>query len=123
MVLSISLFIFLWNFWLRDIFSPAERVELPNFTGSNYEAVVNNAELAALYRFNVVYVIDTENESGLILSQNPDPGRSMMVTPEGIEVELSVSTGMVFSPVPDVVNMDYREATNRPAAGGLPGGR
>ena len=113
LVLSISLFIFLWNFWLRDIFSPAERVELPNFTGSNYEAVVNNAELAALYRFNVVYVIDTENESGLILSQNPDPGRSMMVTPERIEVELSVSTGMVFSPVPDVVNMDYREATNR----------
>lgn len=113
LVLSISLFIFLWNFWLREIFSPAERVELPNFTGSNYEAVVNNAELAALYRFNVVYVIDTENESGLILSQNPDPGRSMMVTPEGIEVELSVSTGMVFSPVPDVVNMDYREATNR----------
>ena len=113
LVLSISLFIFLWTCWLRDIFSPAERVELPNFTGSNYEAVVNNAELAALYRFNVVYVIDTENESGLILSQNPDPGRSMMVTPEGIEVELSVSTGMVFSPVPDVVNMDYREATNR----------
>ncbi len=113
LVLSIALFVFLWNFWLKDIFSPAERVDLPNFVGSNYEAVVNNAELAALYRFNVVYVIDTENESGLILSQNPDPGRSMMVTPEGIEVELSVSTGMVFSPVPDVVNMDYREATNR----------
>ena len=113
LVLSIALFVFLWNFWLEEIFSPAERVDLPNFVGSNYEAVVNNAELAALYRFNVVYVIDTENESGLILSQNPDPGRSMMVTPEGIEVELSVSTGMVFSPVPDVVNMDYREATNR----------
>ena len=66
-----------------------------------------------MYRFNVVYVIDTENESGLVLSQNPDPGRSMMVTPDGIEVELSVSTGMVFSPVPDVVNMDYREAASR----------
>ena len=113
LVLSIALFVFLWNFWLRDIFAPAERVDLPDFTGSNYESIVNNAELASLYRFNVVYVIDTENESGLVLSQNPDPGRSMMVTPDGIEVELSVSTGMVFSPVPDVVNMDYREAASR----------
>lgn len=113
LVLSIALFVFLWNFWLDEIFSPAERVALPDFTGSNYESIVNNAELAALYQFNVVYVIDTESESGLVLSQNPDPGRSMMVTPEGIEVELSVSTGMVFTPVPDVVNMDYREATSR----------
>ena len=94
LILSIALFVFLWNFWLRDIFSPAERVTLPDFTGSNYESIVNNAELASMYRFNVVYVIDTENESGLVLSQNPDPGRSMMITPDG-------------------VNMDYREATNR----------
>lgn len=113
LLLSIGLFVFLWNFWLKEIFSPAERVALPDFTGSNYESVVNNPELASLYRFNVVYIIDTENESGLILSQNPDPGRSMMVTPEGIEVELNVSTGMVFNPVPDVVNIDYREATSR----------
>lgn len=113
LVLCIALFVFLWNFWLSEVFSPAERLELPNFVGSNYEAIVSNAELASLYRFNVVYVIDTENESGLILSQNPDPGRSMMITPEGIQVELSVSTGMVFSPVPDVINLDYREAASR----------
>lgn len=113
LVLCIALFVFLWNFWLSEVFSPAERLELPNFVGSNYEAIVSNAELASLYRFNVVYVIDTENESGLVLSQNPDPGRSMMITPEGIQVELSVSTGMVFSPVPDVINLDYREATSR----------
>ena len=32
---------------------------------------------------------------------------------KGIKVELSVSTGKVFSEVPDVVNLDYREAKNR----------
>ena len=37
----------------------------------------------------------------------------MMVTPEGIRVELTVSTGTVFTAVPDVVNIDYREAKNR----------
>ena len=112
LVLCIALFVFLWDFWLQDVFSPAERIDLPNFVGSNYQNIVNNAELASLYRFNVVYIIDTDTESGLVLGQNPDPGRSMMITPDGIQVELSVSTGMVFNPVPDVVNMDYREAGN-----------
>lgn len=110
LVLCIALFVFLWNFWLADVFSPAERIDLPNFVGRNYQNIVSNAELASLYRFNVVYVIDTDTESGLVLGQNPDPGRSMMITPDGIQVELSVSTGMVFNPVPDVINMDYREA-------------
>lgn len=113
MVLSMLLFSFMWDFWLGEVFSPAERLNLPNFVGSNYQAVIDNAELATTYSFDVVYVIDTENESGLILSQNPDPGRSMMITPEGIKVELAVSTGMVFTTVPDVTNLDYREARNR----------
>ena len=112
-VLSMLLFSFMWDFWLGEVFSPAERLNLPNFVGSNYQSVVDNAELASTYNFDVVYIIDTETESGTILSQNPDPGRSMMITPEGIKVELSVSTGMVFAPVPDVVNLDYREAKNR----------
>lgn len=112
-VLSILLFAFLWDFWLGEIFSPAERIILPNFIGSNYQAVVENADLAAMYSFNVVYVVDTNTESGTILGQDPSPGRSMMVTPEGIRVELTVSTGTVFTAVPDVVNIDYREAKNR----------
>lgn len=111
LVLILALFVFLWNFWLRDVFSPAERIALPNFVGSNYESVVNNAELASTYNFKVTYIIDTNAESGKILSQNPEPGRSMMITPDGIAVELSVSTGVVLTPVPDVTNMDYREAT------------
>ena len=111
--LCVVMFVFMWNFWLKEVFSPAERISLPNFVGSDYRRVVENAELASLYSFDIVYVINTETESGTVLSQNPDPGRSMMVTPEGIKVELSVSTGKVFSEVPDVVNLDYREAKNR----------
>ena len=111
--LCVVMFVFMWNFWLKEVFSPAERISLPNFVGSDYQRIVENAELASLYKFNVVYVINTETESGTVLSQNPDPGRSMMITPDGIQVELSVSTGKVFNAVPDVVNLDYREAKNR----------
>ncbi len=111
--LCVMMFVFMWNFWLRDVFSPAERIGLPNFVGSNYQKILDSAEYASLYSFDIVYVINTETESGTVLSQNPDPGRSMMVTPEGIKVELSVSTGKVFNPVPDVINLDYREARTR----------
>ena len=110
--LCVVMFIFMWDFWLKDVFSPAERISLPNFVGSDYQRIVETRSLRQ-YSFDVVYVINTETESGTVLSQNPDPGRSMMVTPDGIKVELSVSTGKVFSEVPDVVNLDYREAKNR----------
>ena len=111
--LCVVMFVFMWDFWLKDVFSPAERISLPNFVGSDYQRIVDNAELATLYSFDIVYVINTETESGTVLSQNPDPGRSMMITPDGIKVELSVSTGKVFNAVPDVVNLDYREAKNQ----------
>ena len=107
---AVFLFVFLWNFWLDEVFSPAERIALPNFVGNNYEQLSKNVELDSMYDFKVTYIIDTESESGRILDQNPDPGRSMMITPEGIKVELTVSTGIILTPVPDVVNMDYREA-------------
>ena len=111
--LGIALFVFLWDFWLGDVFAPAERISLPSFVGSNYQSVLENVDIASMYKFDVVYVVDTNSEAGTILNQNPEAGRSMMVTPEGIRVELTVSTGVIFAPVPDVSNIDYREAKNR----------
>ena len=110
LLLAIWLLSFLWNFWLEDVFSPAERIELPNFVGAEFRAIENNAELMNTYNFNVVYVIDTEIPSGMVLDQSPEPGRSMMVTPDGIEVELMVSSGADEYVVPDVLNMSYSDA-------------
>ena len=110
LLLAIWLVSFLWNFWLEDVFSPAERIDLPNFVGTEFQAIENNAELMNTYSFNVVYVIDTESPSGLVLNQSPEPGRSMMVTPGGIQVELTVSSGASEYVVPDVLNMSYTDA-------------
>ncbi|MBR1456425.1 MAG: PASTA domain-containing protein, partial [Oscillospiraceae bacterium] len=109
---AIALIAFLWNFWLEDIFSPAERIDLPSFVGSSYNDLIGDPQLNTLYNFKVVFVVDKETEPGLILAQSPNQGRSMMVTPEGIDVELTVSTGDVLAEVPDVINMDYRSASS-----------
>ena len=108
---SLGLVIFVWSFWLRDLFNPAVRVTLPDFKGKNYETVSMDPDYVQTYNFRVLYMVDTEHAPGTILSQSPNPGRSIMVTPGGVEVNLSVATGDTVATVPDVSNLDYRTAT------------
>ena len=119
LVLAVALFAFLWNFWLKDVFSPAERIALPNFEGSNYESIINNTELSSMYKFNVIYISDDSVEPGIVISQSPAAGRSMMVTPSGIDVDLTVNAGVSLTSVPDVLNTDYREAMRNLRAAGF----
>ena len=107
----LCLLVFLWNFWLRDLFNPAVRVTLPDFVGKNYDTIASDPENLATYSFHVLYMVDTAHEPGTILSQSPNPGRSIMMSPGGVEVNLSVATGDTVATVPDVSNMDYRTAT------------
>lgn len=110
LVTALALFIFLWKFWLGEIFSPAERIRMPNFVGSNYEALLGDSEIAGTYSFRVTFIVDPEAQPGIVLDQNPGEGRSIMITPDGVEVELTVSAGESTAGVPDVLNMDYRDA-------------
>lgn len=119
LVLAVALFAFLWNFWLKDVFSPAERIALPNFEGCNYESIINNTELNSMYKFNVIYISDDSVEPGIVISQSPAAGRSMMVTPSGIEVDLTVNAGVSLTSVPDVLNTDYRDAMRNLRAEGF----
>ncbi len=111
LLVAIGLFVFLWDFWVKDIFTPAERVDLPNFVGKSYQSLANDPSLTSLYNFNFIFVVNTDTEPGVILDQSPSAGRSMMVTPDRIKVSLIVSSGDTMSRVPDVINMDYRVAS------------
>ena len=110
LVFMIAVFVFLWNYWLSDIFSAAERVDLPSFVGEDYESVVNDSSYRGLYKFTVTYSIDPTVPEGRIISQDPEAGRSLMIVPEGISVTLTVSTGVREASVPNVVNKSYQEA-------------
>lgn len=111
LVFLIAVFVFLWNYWLRDIFSVAERINIPNFVGASYEDIVNSSEFKNLFNFEVNYAIDPDVPEGQIISQDPEADRSMMVVPEGIDVSLTVSTGVRQTVIPDVTNKHYQEAT------------
>lgn len=120
MLSIILLFSYLWSFWLGEIFAPAERLDLPKFVGVDYEAIVQNPDLAELYNFEVTFVVDPNIRPGMVISQFPNEGRSMMITSEGIDVELTVSTTADIAPVPNVIGMDYREAISVLNQAGFP---
>lgn len=108
-VVIVGLFLFLWDYMLRDIFSEAERIDVPDFTGKPYEDVVNRKEYDK-FHFTVVYTVDPKVDEGIILRQDPEPGKSMMVVSEGINVQLTVSTGVVMTEIPYVINWNSAEA-------------
>lgn len=119
LVFMIAVFVFLWNYWLCDIFSTAERIELPSFVGQDYEDVVNNSSYRNIYSFTVTYSIDPTIPEGQIISQDPEAGRSLMIVPEGISVTLTVSTGVREANVPDVLNHSRAEAITELQAAGF----
>ncbi len=109
-VFILAAFIFLWRFWLQGIFEDPERIEMPNFIGEMADYIINDSAYED-FNFKLTTVIDPDTEAGTILGQSPDAGRSVMKVPEGISVELKVSSGQVMVEMPDVVNKEYRQAT------------
>lgn len=109
-LLIIALCIFLWNYWLGDLFKEAERVEIPEFVGQEYESVINNSEYSSLYHFRVTYTIDSSVPEGQIVSQDPESGKTMVADIDGITVNLKVCTGVMTQEIPDVTNLNYKDA-------------
>ena len=103
---------FLWNYFLSDIFVVNHRVSIPNFVGSNYETIINSNEFNDKFNFELIYEIDPNVERGIIIGQSPDAGKSYMLTSDGINVTLTVSTGVMLTEIPNLLNYDYREATS-----------
>ncbi|MBQ7737172.1 MAG: protein kinase [Oscillospiraceae bacterium] len=113
-VMAVILFlgVFLWNYWLKDIFAPGQRIEIPNFVGNNYETIINSRNFRNIFNFNLTYEIDPEVEKGIIISQHPEAGKSYMLSDKGINVDLTISTGVMLTEIPDYIDHDYREATS-----------
>ena len=110
LVFIVVIFVSLWNYFLKDLFSEAVRINVPNFVGSDYEDIINNREFQSLYNFTVVYTVDPQVDAGIIIDQTPNSGRSVIKDSKGVDVELKVSTGIQMLKMPDVVNKEYRDA-------------
>ena len=119
LIFVILVFVFLNGYFLKDLFSEPVRVEVPSFVGRYYEDVINDEDYNKSFKFTLTFKVDLEHEYGIILSQNPEAGRSKSVNDknEKIEVELIISSGEALTDdqradlfVPDIVNKSRDEA-------------
>ncbi|MBQ3404467.1 MAG: PASTA domain-containing protein, partial [Oscillospiraceae bacterium] len=111
LVFLIALFVFMWNFMLKDMFDPSEeRVEVPDFHNMLYDEVKNNEEYTKYFNLNPDYVYSDEYEEGRIIDQDITPERQMTVQANKIDILLTVSMGKEVKYMPNFINKDYREA-------------
>lgn len=110
-------FVFLNGYFLKDLFSDPVKVKVDNFVGRYYEDVINDKDYKKIYDFKVTFKVDLEHEYGIILSQDPESGRSKTVSDKSskIVVELVCAAETVddqkrLLKVPDILNHEREEA-------------
>jgi len=113
LVCLIGLAVFLYNFWVKELFAEPVRKNIPDFIGSYFTDIENNPNFDGIFRFTATYE-NSEEDKGVIIGQYPAYGKSIMFT-EGklIDITLMVSAGIDYIKVPNVINLDYREAETK----------
>jgi serine/threonine protein kinase len=109
-LLCIAVFVFLWQFFLHDLFMEAQKYEIPNFVGSQYQDIINDKQYKGIYNFTIEIELDTTHDSGYVLRQSPEAGREMALVQDGINVDLVVASGFTQVEVPNIEEGKYSEA-------------
>ena len=110
LVFILGLVVFVWKYWLDDVFSDAERISVPQFVGKNAESITSDADMSEIFNFKIIYEASSTVDTGIIIAQSPAKGASRMIVQDGIDVDLTVSSGIQMTMVPDVGNRAYNEA-------------
>jgi len=89
-----------------DMFSTAknEQLKIPDFSGQNYEEIVNDMTYSFSYR--VVYEFNSDVEQDCVIAQRPVAGKEVYAN---ATVTLTVSNGAERLIVPTIDNMTYQE--------------
>ena len=119
LILIILVFVFVNGYFIKDLFSTPDKVDVPSFIGRYYEDVINDADYESQFKFTVTVKVDTEHDYGIIIEQNPKEGESRTIKnkDDRADVELVISSGNVIQDeidgekiVPDIVNKEFNEA-------------
>ena len=96
---------FLYSYFISDLFTKTEEDIVPDLIGENYETL--DKSQYPNFKIEVGQWRASDEESGTILDQSPDPGRNAKV---GTTIELTVSSGSEENRMPDLVNMTLTAA-------------
>ena len=91
---------FLYSYFISDLFTKTEEDTVPNLIGENYDTL--DKSKYPNFKIEVGQWRASDEESGTILDQSPDHGRTAKV---GTTIELTISSGSEENRMPDLVNM------------------
>lgn len=110
-VFIIAIFVFLWNYWLDDVFSAPETMTVPALVGSRLDDVLINPTYTDYFDIIPSYEPSDNVESGYIMEQSPAGGRNVVKNSERkASIKVTVSSGDSYITMPQVVNTEYRQA-------------
>lgn len=117
LIFIVVVFVFLYGYIIKDMFSDPVNVKVDNFVGRYYEDVINDKDNKQIYDFKVTFKVDLEHEYGIILSQTPEAGKGKTIGSKGdkIEIELICAAETVddqkrLLKVPNIINLDRDKA-------------
>ncbi len=108
----VAIGVFLYQFFLSDLFSRTAEDTVPNLVGTYYDA--DALTQYTNFKFDVVQA-GNDSPAGMIFDQSPEGGRNAKV---GTTIKLSVSTGAASNAMPNLINQSLQEA--QVALNGLP---
>ena len=117
LVFLVVIVVFMWNFFLGDIFGATDRepIIMPSFINRRLEDVINNDEYTEIYTFNVDEAYSTEVAQGIIISQNPIPDRQISAPLPGNRINVQITVSLGSPPpelMPDLIGMHWGVARN-----------
>ncbi|MBR3473867.1 MAG: Stk1 family PASTA domain-containing Ser/Thr kinase [Oscillospiraceae bacterium] len=121
LLVVLGLFIFLLQFFFKDYF-PDKGLEdrssshmiMPNFQGQSVDTILKDPQ-NSVFSFEIIYLNSSGSEEFnpseyTVERQDPGYGNRISLKKGGTPVKLYVSTSVVQ--IPDVFNLDYRQATS-----------
>lgn len=105
----VGVFYFLFRTIFSDMFTPAQTFKVPQLVGEVYEEVAEDTSLLQDH-FTVVVQeqVADDAEPGTIIEQSPVADSEVGVSVTEIQVTVSAGPDVVY--MPDLFNMEYREA-------------
>lgn len=118
LILIILVLVFVNGYFIKDLFSTPDKVEVANFVGRVCDDVTNDADYKSKFKFTVTFKVDPDHDSGIIIEQTPSEGESKAIKnkDDKIDVELVVSSDVIPDEandekiVPDIINKELAEA-------------
>jgi len=111
---GIFLSVILVSFGLGVMFTVVEQlneelIELPNLVGKVGDDIMSDPQYTTYFNFTKASRYDDTIGAGLIVEQDPEPGRYS----KGVDVKITVSNGKRTVTVPNVVDWVEAQATNK----------